>query len=178
MVGRRRVREQSVSLGPRVCGAWPGRSAGYRITDEAYDKAVNYVKTQVAQSAVTDYETKAVLLHALTVAGHSDFPLANALYRNRPSLSAAALAYLALTFADMDRKQTAGELLTLLGNQPWDGRRGRPEPETRSEPARPASLAPCNSWNLSPAEIRAIYRPRPGRRVARGCQAAGSRSIG
>ena len=140
----------------RACRALGlARSAGYRITDEAYDKAVNYVKTQVAQSAVTDYETKAVLLHALTVAGHSDFPLANALYRNRPSLSAAALAYLALTFADMDRKQTAGELLTLLGNQPWEAQ-GSPKPETRSN-RQGQRRWPLVSWNLSPAEIRAIY---------------------
>jgi len=164
------------------------RAAGYRLTDEAYDKAVNFVKTQLAQSPVADYETKAVLLHALTVAGHGDFPLANALYRNRPSLSPAALAYLALTFAEMDRKQTAGELLTLLGNQPWEApvRRGSPDPASARrgspDPAetpdrqvssasgrppvgpvarsgdrpQPTSLA-FVSWNLSPAEVRAIY---------------------
>jgi len=159
------------------------RAAGYRLTDEAYDKAVNFVKTQLAQSPVADYETKAVLLHALTVAGHGDFPLANALYRNRPSLSPAALAYLALTFADMDRKQTAAELLTLLGNQPWEApvRRGSPDPaetadrQVSSASGRPAVGAVARSgdrpqpasgdrpqlafvsWNLSPAEVRAIY---------------------
>lgn len=130
------------------------RSAGYRVTDELYDKAVNFVKTQVAQAAVTDYETKVVLLHALTVAGHGDFPLANALYRNRPSLSTAALAYLALTFAEMDRKQTAEELLTQLGNQAWDEPAGS---AAESAPtAKSASLAQV-SWNLSPVEVRAIY---------------------
>jgi len=116
------------------------KTAGYRIPDEAYDKAVNYVQTKLSESAVTDYETKIVLLHALTVADHSDFPLANGLYRNRQSLSPAGLAYLALTFAEMDRKQTAGELLSLLATQDWNA----------------ASMA-LNCWNSSTTEVRAIY---------------------
>ena len=76
-----------------------------------------------------DYETKAVLLHALTVAGHGDFPLANELYRNRPSLSPAALAYLALTFAEMDRKQTAARTAHAAG-QPVLGCQGCRRHET------------------------------------------------
>jgi len=116
------------------------RSAGYRIADDAYDKAINFVQTKLSQSAVADYETKIVLLHALTVADHADFPLANQLYRNRQSLSPAALAYLALTYAEMDRKQTAGELLGLLGIQDW----------------KAGSMA-LNCWNSSATEVRAIY---------------------
>jgi len=116
------------------------KSAGYRIADKAYDKAVNYVQTKLSESAVTDYETKIVLLHALTVADRSDFPLANQLYRNRQSLSPAALAYLALTFAEMDRKQTAAELLSLPGKQDWDA----------------GSIA-VNCWNSSATEVRSIY---------------------
>ncbi len=116
------------------------KSAGYRITDEAYDKAVNFVQTKLTESAVTDYETKIVLLHALTVADHSDFRLANQLYRNRQSLSPAALAYLALTFAQMDRKQTAAELLSLPGKQEW----------------KAGSIA-VNCWNSSATEVRSIY---------------------
>ena len=116
------------------------KTSGYRIPDEAYDKAVNHVQTKLSESVVTDYETKIVLLHALTVADHSDFPLANQLYRNRQSLSPAGLAYLALTFAEMDRKQTAGELLGLLAKQDWNA----------------ASMA-LNCWNSSTTEVRAIY---------------------
>jgi len=116
------------------------RSAGYGIADDAYDKAINFVQTKLSQSAVTDYETKIVLLHALTVADHSDFRLANQFYRNRQSLTPAALAYLALTYAEMDRKQTAGELLGLLGKQDWNA----------------GSMA-LNCWNSSTTEVRAIY---------------------
>ncbi len=126
------------------------KEAGYRVEDSVYNPAVNYVQTQLSKAAVTDYETKVVLLHALTVADHGDFPLANQLHRNRPALSTAALAYLALTFAQMERKQTAAELLSLLAERKWSE-------DVLGQPARQsATLAAC-AWNFSDAEIRAIY---------------------
>ena len=53
-------------------------------------------------------------LDALASAGRGDFAVANRLHRTRSSLSAAALAYLALAFAEMDRKATAAELIEVL----------------------------------------------------------------
>jgi uncharacterized protein YfaS (alpha-2-macroglobulin family)/TolA-binding protein len=139
------------------------KAAGYRVADDGFNKAVNYLQTQLAASRVTDYETKAVLLHALTVAGHEDFPLANQLYRNRPSLSPAALAHLALTFAEMDRKQTAAELLDLLSQKVpkqtgsgvffGESREGSgPSVEKDSRP-----LSGTLAWNRSDTELRALY---------------------
>jgi len=44
------------------------KGAGYRVTDEVYNKGITYLQTQLSQSRVSDYETKAVLLHALAAA--------------------------------------------------------------------------------------------------------------
>ncbi|MCO6453957.1 MAG: tetratricopeptide repeat protein [Pirellulaceae bacterium] len=116
------------------------RQAGYRVTDETFNSALTYLKSQIAQSAVADFETKAILLQALAAAGQGDFTLANQLYRNRPALSPAGLAHLALAFADMDRRQTAGELLELLAQKNLDA-------------APQGGL----SWNHAGTELRAIY---------------------
>lgn len=123
-----------------------GKQAGYRIADENYDKAISYVRGQVAATNGADYESKAVLLHALTIAGKNDFTLANRLYRSRPSLSPASLLYVALTFAEMDRDATAKELLAAVANMNLD------KPVTRR--AETIGLLP---WNSSPAELRALY---------------------
>lgn len=119
------------------------KGAGYRITDEIYNKALTYLQTQLSQARVNDYETRAVLVQALASAGQGDFNLANQLYRNRPALTPAALAHLALAFAEMDRKQTAGELLDLLAKQNLD--------------EAPKKASGVLSWTHAPAELRAIY---------------------
>lgn len=120
------------------------RQAGYRVDDDAYHKALTWLESELAKTRVNDYETKAVLLHALSVAGRGDFTLANQLYRNRPSLSPAGLAYLALAFAEMDRKPTADELLTLVAE-----RMPRADAGEGAVQALP--------WNASSVELRAIY---------------------
>src|SRR5690606_11961315 len=105
---------------------------------------LTWLESELAKTRVNDYETKAVLLHALSVAGRGDFTLANQLYRNRPSLSPAGLAYLALAFAEMDRKPTADELLTLVAE-----RMPRADAGEGAVQALP--------WNASSVELRAIY---------------------
>ena len=96
------------------------RKAGYVVPDEAYNKALGYLRNQVAATDNADYESKAILLHALAVAGQGDFALANRLYRDRNALRSAALAHLALSFAAMDRKATAEEILGLLEKRNLD----------------------------------------------------------
>ncbi|MGQ9575090.1 MAG: tetratricopeptide repeat protein [Thermoguttaceae bacterium] len=122
------------------------RRAKYPVPDDGYNKALAYLKNQMAAASPSDYETGAILLHALSTAGQGDFAVANRLYRERPSLSAAALAYLALSFVEMGRKATAGELLTLLGQRNLD------------DPAL-KRLVPQGAlpWSHSPAELRALY---------------------
>ena len=121
------------------------RKAGYAVSQDAYDKALGYLRAQGAATAETDYETKAILLHALSVAGQGDFALANRLYRNRPALSPAALAYLALGFAEMDRKPVAEELLDLLLQKNLD-----------DMPTRRAAADGALPWNHSAVELRAL----------------------
>ena len=118
------------------------RRSGYSIADAGYNAALDFLRNQLTASAVTDYESKCVLLHALAVAKRGDFPLANQLYRNRQSLSPAALCHLALAFAEMDRRQTASELLAMLTNRNLD------EPPPRAK---------WLSWNQSATELHALY---------------------
>jgi hypothetical protein len=122
------------------------RKAGYKLADEHFNKAKNYLQSQIAATAETDFESKAVLLHALATADSGDFTLANRLYRNRPALSNVALAYLVLAFAEMDRKATAQELLTALGERKLDDTAARRSVATGSLP-----------WGYSGVELRALY---------------------
>ncbi len=64
------------------------KPAGYKVPTTGFEKAITYLQSQVATTGETDYESKAILLQALAVAGRGDFTLANRLYRNRPALSA------------------------------------------------------------------------------------------
>ncbi|TWT33373.1 tetratricopeptide repeat protein [Blastopirellula retiformator] len=115
------------------------KNAGYPVDKAVFDRGLNFLKNQLTQLAVGDYESRAVLLHAVTKAGHEDFPLANQLYRNRNSLSNAGLAYLALTFAEMNRKETAGEIIALAKQKLGGG-----------------GVSPM-SWNSAEVETRGLY---------------------
>jgi uncharacterized protein YfaS (alpha-2-macroglobulin family)/tetratricopeptide (TPR) repeat protein len=80
----------------------------------ALDRAVAYLEPQFNQADAADSDTRAALLHALSTRRKASFEAANALSRGRTSLSDVALAYLALTFANLDRKELAQEVLGVL----------------------------------------------------------------
>jgi len=122
------------------------RKAAYKVSEESFDKATAYLQGQIAATGADDYESKAILLHALTVAGREDFTLANRLYRSRPVLSPAALAHTALAFAAMNRTSTAKELADALAEKNLDGAVNRR--------AAADGLLP---WSGSGAELRALY---------------------
>lgn len=122
------------------------RKAGYRVPDDAFEKALAYLSGQVAATADSDYESKAILLQGLSAAGRGDFTLANRLYRNRPALSNAALAHLAYALVDMDRLPMAGEILDVLAKRNLDAALSRRAGEMGSL-----------SWSEASAEIRALY---------------------
>jgi len=124
------------------------RQAGYVVPDESYKKSTHFLASQVAATGGSDHESKAILLHALCEAGESDFSLANRLYRERPSLSTPALLYLALALVKMDRKETAGELLTLIDRRMGDG-------ETTLDQAPAVSLA-CTQSLVEPRALHAL----------------------
>ena len=98
------------------------------------------MKSDLAKLDPSDHESRAVLLHTLATLGKADFAQANRLYRIRQGLSASGLCYLALTFAHMDRQQTARELLALIGQRDLSA-------------GEPGKLA----WNTSETEFRALY---------------------
>ncbi len=78
------------------------------------------------------------MLHALSTRHAAAFEAANSLNRVRNELSDPALAYLALTFANLDRASLAGELIGILG------------PHARTEataPGRPARIY----WDSGPS---------------------------
>lgn len=81
----------------------------------ALDRAVAYLEPQSAKTDAADQDTRAALLHALSTRRKASFESANALNRARASLSDVALAYLALTFANLERKELAAEVLGVLG---------------------------------------------------------------
>ncbi|WP_193378437.1 MG2 domain-containing protein, partial [Singulisphaera acidiphila] len=96
------------------------------LTDPgALAKATAYLTQELAKLGATDHETRALLLHALSTRKAATFEQANALHRLRQGLSDAALAYLALTFVNLDRATIAAEVLDVLG------------PRAKSEPAEP-----------------------------------------
>src|SRR5262249_35597537 len=86
------------------------------LTDvNVVSRAVDYLKQEFAKSNSNDHDTRAALLHALSARHAAGFEAANSLNRVRNELSDPALAYLALTFANLDRVSLAGELIAILG---------------------------------------------------------------
>ncbi|MCA9247003.1 MAG: tetratricopeptide repeat protein, partial [Planctomycetales bacterium] len=121
------------------------RRAGYVVPDTTLVKAAALLQTRVAETANEDFETKAVLFHALAAAGRGDFALANRIHRSRASLSSAGLVYLALGFAEMDRKELAAETLATLADRDLDASAG----QFGGQGSLPA--------NHAGAELRALY---------------------
>lgn len=86
------------------------------LTDpKALEKASGYLVKEYGKLGAGDHESRALILHALATRGKANFENANSLNRIRQSLSDPALAYLALTFAALDRGTLASEILDILG---------------------------------------------------------------
>jgi tetratricopeptide (TPR) repeat protein len=88
------------------------------LTDpRALEKATTYLTQEFARAAGNDHDSRAVVLHALSTRGKATFEQANALNRERQHISDAALAYLALSLANLDRAPLAGEVLEILATR-------------------------------------------------------------
>ncbi len=87
------------------------------VNPDTLNKARSYLNNTFTRLAATDNDAKAVVLHALSVAGGADFSHANRMHRERHTLSPAALAYTAMTFANLKRGEFAGELLDVLAQK-------------------------------------------------------------
>lgn len=93
------------------------RRFGHAVQDEPYLAALRFLEQAVAKVDSKDYESRTILLHALSVAGRADFAMANHLHRERWAMSPAAQLYLTLALISMDRKSMAGEVLDLVSWQ-------------------------------------------------------------
>ena len=122
--------ESTPRLGPKRAGRSPERPPrlGRRrlalasaeplglLTDvKVLDQAVAFLSGEFAKLSGNDHETRAALLHALSTRRAASFEAANSLNRVRNQLSDPALAYLALTFANLDRASLADEVIGILG---------------------------------------------------------------
>jgi uncharacterized protein YfaS (alpha-2-macroglobulin family)/TolA-binding protein len=127
------------------------RSLGVTTEPQTIDKAVAYLAQEFAKVEAGDQDTRAAILHALGTAGKATFEQANSLNRIRQGLSNAALAYLALTFAELDRASLAAEVLGVLAPRAKDESAG---PGTR--PRKYWEGANQHPWLRSDAETTAL----------------------
>ncbi len=133
---RRRSPSDRADLGRGRLGAGDRRAAGARDRRQGARPGVAYLRQEFAKTSGNDHETRAALLHALSTRHAAGFEAANSINRMRDGLSDPALAYLALTFANLDRVTLANELIGILA--------ARAKTEATA-PGRPARVY----WNNS-----------------------------
>ncbi|MBI2192793.1 MAG: tetratricopeptide repeat protein [Planctomycetes bacterium] len=90
------------------------RQAGVAVHPDSLQRAQGFLNQAFQRAAATDNDSKAAILHALSTANAADFAHVNRLHRERNNLSAPALAYTALSFANAGRNELAGEVLDVL----------------------------------------------------------------
>lgn len=127
------------------------RGAGFAVPQPMFDKGVQYLNSQFAAAGESDHEGKVIILHGLAEAGTADFAHANRLHRSRNALSASGLVHLALTFARLDRKDFAKDLLALAKSK--ISAKAPAAGKVESDEA----LRGCVPWMQSGVELRALY---------------------
>lgn len=134
-------------------------SQGLLSDRNVMEKGVNYLSNVFSKNPIpNDPETRAMVVHALSVRKRASFEAANSLNRLRQNLPSAALAYLAMTFANLDREGLAREVLDLLAR--------RARTETVSPGRRPLiywTSEGSNSWHSSAIEVTALCALALGR---------------
>jgi tetratricopeptide (TPR) repeat protein len=129
------------------------RHDGQPVAAEAIGKVTAYLQKAFADALPAQTELKAVVLHGLSWVAEADYAHANRLYRNRQSLSSAALGHLALTFVRLDRKSIAAELLGVLEHRMKEVSAGPPATGAR------AKMVPADgssAWMNSDLEVTAL----------------------
>ncbi|MEY4386506.1 MAG: hypothetical protein RLY20_1789, partial [Verrucomicrobiota bacterium] len=101
------------------------RNSGIVVSKDAIEKAATALQRQFEACDANDNDSKAVILHALSTDKRADFANCNRLYRERNALGNSTLAHLARAFGNLERREIATELATLLeGKVKLDG--GKP----------------------------------------------------
>jgi hypothetical protein len=90
------------------------KEAGIPVQQSTFENAEKYFTRTFSKIDSNDAESKALVIHALSLTGRADFSAANRLYRERQSLSETALAYMAAAFVRMSRPGFAEDLLKIL----------------------------------------------------------------
>lgn len=88
--------------------------AGIPVHHATLQQAENYFAAEFPKIDTNDFDSKAIIIHALSLTGRADFSAANRLYRDRQSLGETALAYMAAAFVRMERPTFAEDLLRIL----------------------------------------------------------------
>lgn len=145
----------------------------------AFDRGSAYLKSIFAQVDVANHDTRAAILHTLSTRSQATFEQVNALNRQRQAFSDVALAYLALTFANLDRASLGAEVLDVLGPRAkrqtpkpgdpplvyWDGTGRHPWVRSATETTALAALAFARvrpGDNLLPGAIAWLNANRHG----------------
>jgi TolA-binding protein len=90
------------------------RNSGIVVNKDTIEKAAAALLKQFEACDANDNDSKAVILHALSTDKRADFANCNRLYRDRNALGNSSLAHLARAFFNLDRREIATELATLL----------------------------------------------------------------
>jgi len=148
-----------------LCSA---KDQGLAVHPQTLAKAQTYLKNIFSALSANDNDAKAVILHALSAGGAADFAHANRLHRERNALSAPALAYTALAFANLKRDQFAIEILDVLSKKAkpvkrgsrsmacWDGSSKHPWLDEQVEATAIAALALLRVKPASPQVKQAV----------------------
>jgi TolA-binding protein len=87
---------------------------GFVSEPKTLEHGVTYLKAEFDKLDRADQDTRAAILFALSTRKAASFEAANSLNRVRDRLSDPALAFLALTFANLDRRSLGAELVDIL----------------------------------------------------------------
>ena len=144
------------------------KDQGLKVHPQTLTKAQAYLKQTFSALSANDNDAKAVILHAMSANGAADFAHANRLHRERNSLSAPALAYTALAFANLKRDQFAIEILDVLAKKAkpikrgsramacWDGSPNHPWLDEQVEATAIAAMAMMRVKPASPQVKQAV----------------------
>ena len=125
------------------------RQDGHAVADGAVEKLTAFLKKAFSNASPVQTELKSIVLHGLSWIDEVEYAHANRLYRNRQTLSSAALGHLALTMVRLDRKSIAAELLGVLGHRLQEVRHG-------SMTCRKLSCDGNSAWMNSELEVTGL----------------------
>ncbi|MBN2441825.1 MAG: tetratricopeptide repeat protein [Spirochaetales bacterium] len=93
------------------------QSGGIEVEDRVLTQAKTFLQKNFTSLPQNDNDSKAEILHALSLTNDADYTFVNRLYRSRNELSEAALAFTALTLNTLSKPDIAQELLRLLDSK-------------------------------------------------------------